>query len=90
MDTEKTDPEKSEAEHEKKAEKQPIADMVGDLVVSAATVLAHSAAEAVVNRVNSRACRTNGGDFPQCSERDRPSLVCRRKGSSLLRTAFRT
>jgi hypothetical protein len=36
---------------EKKTEKQPIADMVGDLVVSAATVIAHSAAEAVVNRV---------------------------------------
>ena len=55
MDTEKTETEKSEAEQEKKkAEKQPIADMVGDLVVSAATVLAHSAAEAVVNRVKKR------------------------------------
>jgi hypothetical protein len=32
--------------------------MVGDLVVSAATVLAHSAAEAVVSRVKKRAKRS--------------------------------
>jgi hypothetical protein len=56
MDTEKTETQTTKRHDnsppdEKKTEKQPIADMVGDLVVSAATVIAHSAAEAVVNRV---------------------------------------
>ncbi len=37
-----------------------------------------------------RVRRTSGGDFPQCSERDQPSLARRRNDSSLLRTAFRT
>jgi hypothetical protein len=40
MDTEK-----------KTDEKQDIGQVVGDLIVSGATVLAHSAAEAVVNRI---------------------------------------
>lgn len=45
MDTDK------KSEQEEKQDKQSISDTVGDLVVSAATVLAHSAAEAVVARV---------------------------------------
>jgi hypothetical protein len=52
MDTDKT------AEPEKMQDKKPIADTVGELVVSAATVLAHSAAEAVVARVK-KASREN-------------------------------
>jgi hypothetical protein len=56
MDTEKTETQTTNGHdnsppEEKKTEKQPIADMVGDLVVSAATLIAHSAAEAVVNQV---------------------------------------
>ena len=47
MDTEK--PEKSADQP-----KQDIGELVGDLVVSGATVLAHTAAKAVVKRVNSR------------------------------------
>ncbi len=51
MDTEK----KPEAEEGKPA---TVADTVGDLVVSAATVLAHTAAEAVVGRVKKAAAKT--------------------------------
>ena len=51
MDTEK----KHEAEEGKPA---TVADTVGDLVVSAATVLAHTAAEAVVGRVKKAAAKT--------------------------------
>ena len=56
MDTEKTETQTTKGRdnslpEEKKTAKQPIADVVGDLVVSAATVIAHSAAGAVVNRV---------------------------------------
>jgi hypothetical protein len=45
MDTEK------KTAQDPKQNKQPISDMFGDMVVSAATVLAHSAAEAAVDHV---------------------------------------
>ena len=48
MDTEKVDTEKADTKRERKPEN--ISDMVGDLIVSAATVLAQSAATAVVGQ----------------------------------------
>jgi len=51
MDTEK--PEKSADQP-----KQDIGELVGDLVVSGATVLAHTAAKAVVMRVRKAAAKT--------------------------------
>ena len=50
MDTEK-----------KPEEAQPVADAVGDIVISAATLLAHSAAQAVVGRVKRAAKKTKVG-----------------------------
>ena len=52
MDRDKSETEKTE---QSKKTEQPISDIVGDLVVSAATVIAHSAAEAVVGRVKKAA-----------------------------------
>jgi hypothetical protein len=52
MDIEKKPGEKPEQP------KQDIAQIVGDLVVSGATVLAHSAAEAMVKRVRKAAAKT--------------------------------
>jgi translation initiation factor 2B subunit (eIF-2B alpha/beta/delta family) len=70
MDTEKAETEKAETEktesqkngHDKSSteekEKQSIGDIVGDLVVSATTVLAHSAAQAVVGSVKKAAAKS--------------------------------
>jgi hypothetical protein len=52
MDRDKSETETTE---QPKKTEQPISDIVGDLVVSAATVIAHSAAEAVVGRVKKAA-----------------------------------
>ena len=52
MDRDKSETEKTE---QPKKTEQAISDIVGDLVVSAATVIAHSAAEAVVGRVKKAA-----------------------------------
>jgi hypothetical protein len=52
MDTEK------KPDEDAKQPKQEIGQIVGDLVVSGATVLAHSAAEAVVKRVRKAAAKT--------------------------------
>jgi hypothetical protein len=52
MDTEK------KPDEDAKQPKQDVGQIVGDLVVSGATVLAHSAAEAVVKRVRKAAAKT--------------------------------
>jgi hypothetical protein len=52
MDTEKKPDENTEKP------KQDIGEVVGDLIVSGATVLAHSAAEAIVKRVRKSAAKT--------------------------------
>src|ERR1044072_6469134 len=57
MDTEKK-PEVPEAEQPKPESKQNVGDIVGDLVVSGATMLANTAATAVVNQVKKAAAKS--------------------------------
>jgi methylthioribose-1-phosphate isomerase len=54
MDTEK----KPDEQKTDESKKQDVGEIVGDLVVSGATVLAHSAAEAVVKRVKKAAAKS--------------------------------